>query len=88
VGDSAEATVPEGRETCACPDAACHRRAACPQPPGEVRIALPEQARRPRLAYPRLRVARCSGAAPTEGIDEHRVEGATLITPSRRPAAG
>ncbi len=32
-------------------------------------IALPEKARRPALDYPRLRVARFSGEASTEGID-------------------
>jgi predicted transcriptional regulator of viral defense system len=45
------------------------------QAPAEVWIALPEKARRPRLAYPRLRVARFSGAALTEGVDTHRIEG-------------
>ena len=45
------------------------------QSPAEVWIALPEKARRPRLDYPRLRVARFSGAALTEGIEERRVEG-------------
>jgi predicted transcriptional regulator of viral defense system len=44
----------------------------------EVWIALPERARRPRLDYPRLRVARFSGAALTEGIEEHRAEGVML----------
>jgi predicted transcriptional regulator of viral defense system len=41
-------------------------------------IALPEKARRPQLDYPRLRVARFSGAALTEGIEERHVEGVTL----------
>jgi predicted transcriptional regulator of viral defense system len=45
------------------------------QNPAEVWIALPEKARKPRLDYPRLRVARFSGAALTEGIETHRVEG-------------
>ena len=45
------------------------------QSPAEVWIALPEKARKPRLDYPRLRVARFSGAALTEGIETHRVEG-------------
>ncbi|NOT32723.1 MAG: transcriptional regulator [Candidatus Eisenbacteria bacterium] len=44
------------------------------QAPAEVWIALPEKARRPRLDYPRLRVARFSGAALTEGIETHRLE--------------
>ncbi len=48
------------------------------QSAAEVWIALPEKARRPRLDYPRLRVARFSGAALTEGIEEHRVEGVTI----------
>jgi len=48
------------------------------QAPAEVWIALPEKARRPRLEYPRLRVARFSGAALTEGLDRHQVEGVTL----------
>jgi predicted transcriptional regulator of viral defense system len=45
------------------------------QAPAEVWIALPEKARKPRLAHPRLRVARFSGAALTEGIETHRLEG-------------
>jgi len=44
------------------------------QNPAEVWIALPEKARKPRLDYPRLRVARFSGAALTEGIETHRLE--------------
>jgi predicted transcriptional regulator of viral defense system len=48
------------------------------QSPAEVWIALPEKARRPRLDYPRLRVARFSGEALSEGIEEHRVEGVTI----------
>jgi predicted transcriptional regulator of viral defense system len=48
------------------------------QSPAEVWIALPEKARRPRLDYPRLRVARFSGDALTEGIEKHRVEGVQL----------
>lgn len=45
------------------------------QAPSEVWIALPEKARKPRLDYPRLRVARFSGPALTEGIETHRLEG-------------
>ena len=48
------------------------------QSPAEVWIALPEKARRPRLDYPRLRVARFSGEALSEGIEEHSVEGVTI----------
>jgi predicted transcriptional regulator of viral defense system len=45
------------------------------QQPHEVWIALPVKARRPQLDYPRLRVARFSGAALTEGIERRRIEG-------------
>ncbi len=45
------------------------------QAPAEVWIALPEKARKPKLAEQRLRVARFSGAALTEGIETRRVEG-------------
>jgi predicted transcriptional regulator of viral defense system len=45
------------------------------QLPAEVWRALPEKARRPRLDYPRLRVARFSGAALSEGIERHTIEG-------------
>lgn len=48
------------------------------QSPAEVWIALPEKARRPRLDYPRLRIARFSGEALTEGIEQRRAEGVTL----------
>jgi len=48
------------------------------QSPAEVWIALPEKARKPRLDYPRLRVARFSGSALTEGIERHRVEGVEM----------
>lgn len=41
-------------------------------------IALPEKSRRPRLDYPRLRVARFSGPALTEGVEEHRAEGVVI----------
>jgi predicted transcriptional regulator of viral defense system len=48
------------------------------QSPAEVWIALPEKARRPRLDFPRLRVARFSGPALTQGVEEHRVEGVRI----------
>ncbi len=44
----------------------------------EVWIALSEKARRPRLDHPRLRVARFSGLALTEGIEEHHAEGVVI----------
>ncbi|MBI3847671.1 MAG: type IV toxin-antitoxin system AbiEi family antitoxin domain-containing protein [Planctomycetes bacterium] len=48
------------------------------QLPAEVWIALPEKARKPRLDYPRLRVTRFSGAALTDGIETHLIEGVTV----------
>ncbi len=48
------------------------------QSPAEVWIALPEKARKPRMDYPRLRVARFSGSALTQGIERHRVEGVEI----------
>ena len=48
------------------------------QMPREVWVALPEKARRPRLDYPRLRVARFSGAALTEGIEMRSIEGVAV----------
>lgn len=45
------------------------------QLPSQVWIALDRRARRPALQYPQLRVVRYSGAALTEGIETHRVEG-------------
>jgi predicted transcriptional regulator of viral defense system len=44
------------------------------QAPAAVWVALPEKARKPRLDYPRLRIARFSGTALTEGIETHRLE--------------
>ncbi len=48
------------------------------QSPAEVWIALSEKARKPRVDYPRLRVARFSGAALTSGIETHQVEGVDI----------
>jgi hypothetical protein len=48
------------------------------QSPAEVWFAAPEKARRPQLDYPRLRIARFSGEAFTEGVEERRAEGVTL----------
>lgn len=45
------------------------------QDPAEVWIALAEKARKPKIDYPRLRVARFSGPALTEGVETHRIEG-------------
>ena len=48
------------------------------QSPHEVWIALAEGARKPRLEYPRLRVARFSRVTLAAGIEQHRVEGVTI----------
>jgi predicted transcriptional regulator of viral defense system len=48
------------------------------QNPAAIWIALPEKAFRPRLDYPRLRVARFSGEALSEGIETHLVEGVEI----------
>lgn len=48
------------------------------QSPAEVWIALSEKARRPRLDYPRVRIARFAGDALTKGIEKRYVEGVTL----------
>ncbi|MBD3160895.1 MAG: transcriptional regulator [Candidatus Eisenbacteria bacterium] len=44
------------------------------QSPADVWVALPEKARKPRLESPRLRVARFSGPAFSEGIEVHQIE--------------
>jgi predicted transcriptional regulator of viral defense system len=45
------------------------------QLPADVWVAIDRRARRPQLAYPRLRVVRFGGPALTAGVEEHRVEG-------------
>jgi predicted transcriptional regulator of viral defense system len=45
------------------------------QLPAEVWVAIDEKARKPKLESPRLRVARFSGLALTEGVESHDVEG-------------
>ena len=45
------------------------------QSPSEVWVAVPIKARKPTLEYPRLRMARFSGKALTEGIEHHTIEG-------------
>lgn len=45
------------------------------QLPSEVWVAIERRAREPRLTQPPLRVVRFSGAAFTEGIETHRIEG-------------
>jgi predicted transcriptional regulator of viral defense system len=48
------------------------------QLPSEIWIAIDRRARRPALKYPPLRVVRYSGAALTEGVESHRLEGQTV----------
>ncbi len=45
------------------------------QSPFEVWLAIPNKARAPKMDYPPLRIVRFSGAALTEGIEEHSVDG-------------
>jgi len=45
------------------------------QSPFEVWLAIPNKARAPKMDYPPLRIVRFSGAALTQGIDEHTVDG-------------
>ncbi len=48
------------------------------QLPHEVWIALDRRAHRPTLEYPPLRVVRFTGAALTEGVEEHPIEGQSV----------
>ncbi len=45
------------------------------QLPSEVWMAIDRRARRPALRYPPLRIVRYTGAALTEGVETHRLEG-------------
>ena len=48
------------------------------QAPFEVWLAIPNKARSPKMDYPPLRIVRFSGAALTEGVEEHVVDGVTI----------
>jgi len=48
------------------------------QSPFEVWLAIPNKARAPKMDYPPLRVVRFSGAALTDGIEEHQIDGVTV----------
>lgn len=48
------------------------------QMPFEVWIAIASKARAPKSDYPPLRIVRFGGAALTEGVEEHQVEGVTV----------
>ena len=45
------------------------------QSPFEVWIAISNKARAPKIEYPPLRIVRFSGAALTEGIERHTIDG-------------
>ncbi|HOX05020.1 MAG TPA: type IV toxin-antitoxin system AbiEi family antitoxin domain-containing protein [Planctomycetota bacterium] len=45
------------------------------QAPFEVWLAIERRSARPRVSHPPLRVMRFSGAAFTDGVEEHRIEG-------------
>ncbi|MEO5616892.1 MAG: type IV toxin-antitoxin system AbiEi family antitoxin domain-containing protein [Candidatus Eisenbacteria bacterium] len=68
----ANAAVPQG---VICLLSALRFHALGTQLPSQVWIAIDRRARRPAMKYPPLRVVRYTGAALTEGIREHRVEG-------------
>jgi predicted transcriptional regulator of viral defense system len=48
------------------------------QAPFEVWLAIPKNLPLPRFDQPALRAVRMSGAALTEGIEEHKIEGVTV----------
>lgn len=48
------------------------------QAPFEVWLAIENKAITPKLDYPPLRIVRFSGAALTEGVEEHVVDGVTV----------
>jgi len=48
------------------------------QAPFEVWLAIENKAIKPKLDYPPLRIMRFSGAALTEGVEEHVVDGVTV----------
>jgi len=48
------------------------------QSPFEIWLAIPNKARAPRLEYPPLRIVRLSGAALTDGIEHHQIDGVSV----------
>jgi predicted transcriptional regulator of viral defense system len=52
------------------------------QAPFEVWLAVDNKAATPKLDYPPLRLVRFSGAALTEGVEEHVVDGVTVCVTS------
>jgi predicted transcriptional regulator of viral defense system len=58
------------------------------QSPFEVWLAIPNKARAPKMDYPPLRIVRFSGAALTEGVEEHLIDGVPVrVTNVARPVA-
>jgi predicted transcriptional regulator of viral defense system len=52
------------------------------QAPFEVWIAVDNKARAPRLDFPPMRIVRFSGAALTEGVEVHEIEGIPVLVTS------
>lgn len=52
------------------------------QSPFEVWLAIENKAVKPKLDYPPLRIVRFSGAALTEGVEKHVVDGVTVSVTS------
>jgi len=48
------------------------------QSPHEIWLAIPNKAHSPKLDYPPLRVVRFSGAALTQGVETHTVDGVSV----------
>ena len=48
------------------------------QLPHELWLAIPNKARAPKMEYPPLRIVRFSGAALTQGIERHLVDGVSI----------
>lgn len=48
------------------------------QSPFEVWIAISNKARAPKMDYPPLRIVRFSGAALTDGIEQHTIDGVSV----------
>ena len=71
----ASATVPHG---VVCLISALQFHELGTQLPHEIWLAIDRRARRPALKYPPLRIVRYSGAALTEGIEIHRLEGRSV----------
>ncbi len=58
------------------------------QSPLEVWLAIPNKARAPKMDYPPLRIVRLSGAALTDGIEDHQIDGVTVrVTNAARTVA-